>query len=125
MAAKKKVKVSTISTESTLGKEISERVTPENIAIVTSAIKHGSYGSFGEKVELRTDNNEFDPQYEREQAALSVWRILANSEKQAICAKHKLGSIAEVERQLHRVTNLEFHTRIAVALDEASEQRAP
>lgn len=77
------------------------------------------------KVELPTDNNEFDAQYEREQAALSVWRILANSEKQAICAKHKLGSVAEVERQLHRVTNIEFHTRIAVALDDASEQRAP
>ena len=76
------------------------------------------------KIELRTDNNEFDPQYEREQAALSVWRILANSEKQTICAKHKLGSVAEVERQLHRVTNIELHTLIAVALDDATEPSA-
>lgn len=77
------------------------------------------------KVSMSTDNSEFDAQYEREQAALAVWRILANSEKQAICSKHKLGSIAEVERQLHRVTNLEFHTRIAVALDDDAEHRAP
>lgn len=60
---------------------------------------------------------EFDAQFEKEQAALAAWRALTGSEKQTLCAKEKLGSLAEVERQLARVTNVELHDRIYDAIN--------